>query len=191
MTPSIIDLPAGPEDQRIAALAGAAVGLAVAEAAIPLPFPGIKPGLSNIVTLFVLYRYGWQAAAWVVGLRIVAGALLLGTFLTPTFAMSLAGGVASLLLLALLIRLPNRWFGPVGLSVLAALAHMAAQLLLVDVWLLPDTSLAGMMPFFLSVAWVTGLVNGLATQGLMEYAGVIAKESGPAMNDDVTSGEGR
>ena len=77
MTPSTISLPVSVDDRRIAAMAGAAVGLAVAEAAIPLPFPGIKPGLANIVTLLVLYRYGWRAAAWVVGLRIVAGALLL------------------------------------------------------------------------------------------------------------------
>jgi heptaprenyl diphosphate synthase len=67
MTPSTISLTATAEDRRIAALASAAVGLAIAEAAIPLPIPGIKPGLANIVTLLVLYRYGWRAAAWVVG----------------------------------------------------------------------------------------------------------------------------
>jgi len=164
-------------------MAGAAVGLAVAEAAIPLPFPGIKPGLANIVTLLVLYRYGWRAAAWVVGLRIVAGALLLGTFLTPTFAMSLTGGVASLMLLALLVHLPRAWVGPVGLSVLAAMAHMGAQLLLVDVWLLPNASLAGLLPLFLSVAWLTGLVNGLVTAALMEYAAGTSNGSEHGMRD--------
>ncbi len=143
MTPSTISLTVTAEDRRIAVIASAAVGLAVAEAAIPLPIPGIKPGLANIVTLLVLYRYGWRAAAWVVGLRIVASALLLGTFLTPTFAMSLAGGLASLAVLAMLVRLPRRWFGPVGLSIVAALAHMTAQLLLVDLWLMPGASLAG------------------------------------------------
>ncbi len=170
MTPSIISLTVTAEDRRIAVMASAAVGLAVAEAAIPLPIPGIKPGLANIVTLLVLYRYGWRAAAWVVGLRIVASALLLGTFLTPTFAMSLAGGLASLAVLAMLVRLPRRWFGPVGLSIVAALAHMTAQLLLVGLWLMPGVSLAGILPFFLTVAWVTGLVNGLVTARLMEYA---------------------
>lgn len=170
MTRSTISLPVTGEDRRVAAMAGAAVGLAVAEAAIPLPFPGIKPGLANIVTLLVLYRYGWRTAAWVVGLRVVAGALLLGTFLTPTFAMSLAGGLASLAVLAMLAPLSRRWFGPVGLSILAALAHMTAQLALVDFWLMPGASLAGLLPLFLTVACLTGLVNGLATARLMEYA---------------------
>jgi len=166
-------------DRHIAALAGAAVGLAVAEAAIPLPIPGIKPGLANIVTLLVLYRFGWRAAASVVALRIVASALLLGSFLTPTFAMSVAGGLASLAVLALLARLPERWIGPVGVSVLAALAHMSAQLLLVDAWLLPGASLSGLMPFFLSVAAVTGLVNGVVSAGILEYADAMPDTESP------------
>ncbi len=162
-----LELHASPEDRRVAALAAAAIGLTLAEAAIPLPIPGVKPGLANIVTLVVLYRYGWRTAAWVAGLRIVAGALALGQFLTPAFVLSLAGGLSSLLLLALAIRLPARWFGPVGLSLLAAFAHIGAQLLVVDVWLLPGASILGLMPLFLGAAWITGLVNGLATAHLL------------------------
>jgi len=162
-----LELHATLEDRRVAALAAAAIGLTLAEAAIPLPLPGVKPGLANIVTLVVLYRYGWRTAAWVAGLRIVAGALALGQFLTPAFVLSLSGGVASLLLLALMIRLPARWFGPIGLSVLAAFAHIAAQLLVVDAWLLPGASILGLLPLFLSAAWITGLVNGFAADHLL------------------------
>jgi len=162
-----LELHASPEDRRVAALAAAAIGLTLVEAAIPLPIPGVKPGLANIVTLVVLYRYGWRTAAWVAGLRIVAGALALGQFLTPAFVMSLSGGVASLVLLALAIRLPGRWFGPVGLSVLAAFAHIGAQLLVVDAWLLPGASILGLMPLFLSAAWITGLANGFAANHLL------------------------
>jgi heptaprenyl diphosphate synthase len=162
-----LELHASPEDRRVAALAAAAIGLTLAEAAIPLPIPGVKPGLANIVTLVVLYRYGWRTAAWVAGLRIVAGALALGQFLTPAFVLSLSGGLASLLLLALAIRLPARWFGPIGLSVLAAFAHIGAQLLMVNAWLLPGASILGLMPLFLTAAWITGLVNGLAAAHLL------------------------
>ncbi len=167
MTPSTIELIPSQEDRRIAGLAAAAIGLTLAEAAIPLPIPGIKPGLANIVTLLVLYRYGWRTAAWVAGLRIVAGALALGQFLTPAFVLSLAGGMLSLAVLAAAIHLPTRWFGPVGLSLLAAFAHIGAQLWLVDVWLLPGASILGLLPLFLSAAWLTGLGNGLATAYLL------------------------
>lgn len=168
MTASIIELKASLEDRRIAALAAAGIGLTLIDAAIPLPIPGIKPGLANIVTLLVLYRYGWRMAAWVSLLRIVAGALFLGTFLTPTFALSLAGGIGSLLLLAAANRLPQVWFGPVGLSLLAAFAHVATQLLVVDVWLMPQVSLHGLLPWFLAAAWLTGLANGLVVARMLK-----------------------
>jgi heptaprenyl diphosphate synthase len=172
MTPSTIELRVTAEDRRIAGLAAAAVGLSIAEAAIPLPIPGLKPGLANIVTLLVLVQFGWRMAVWVSLLRIVASALALGTFLTPTFIMSLGGGLASLLALALLMRLPSGWLGPVGLSLLAALAHMSMQLLLVDLWLLPGVSLGGLLPWLLGVAWLTGLLNGIVAARLLKQSTV-------------------
>ena len=62
MTPSTIELTPTAEDRRIARHAAAAIVLTVAEAAIPLPLPGVKPGLANIVTLVVLARWGWREA---------------------------------------------------------------------------------------------------------------------------------
>lgn len=171
MTASTIRLAVDREDRRIAALAAAAVGLTLVEAAIPLPIPGIKPGLANIVTLVVLVRYGWRMAAWVSLLRVVAGALLLGSFLTPTFLLSLAGAVASLAVLAALRGLHPIILGPVGLSVLAAFAHVGAQLAVVDLWLMPGISLIALAPLFLAAAWLTGLVNGLVAARLLTDAG--------------------
>jgi heptaprenyl diphosphate synthase len=101
-------------------------------------------------------------------LRIVAGALALGTFLTPTFVMSLAGGLASLLVLGLVIRLPQRWFGPVGLSVLAAFTHIGTQLGVVGVWLMPGVNLLPLLSVFLGAAWLSGLVNGLVVAKLLK-----------------------
>lgn len=171
MTPSTIELTVTREDRRIATLAALAVGLTLAESAIPLPLPGVKPGLANIVTLIVLYRYGWTAAAWVSLLRIVAGALALGTFLTPTFLMSLTGGLASLFALGFLVNLPEQVAGPVGLSVLAAFAHIAAQLGLVACWLLPGVNLLPLLVLFLGAAWLSGVVNGLVVANLMRRQG--------------------
>lgn len=174
-----IELHASEEDRRVAVLAAAAIGLTLAEAAIPLPVPGVKPGLANIVTLVVLYRYGWRMAAWVAGLRILAGALALGQFLTPAFLLSLSGGIASLAVLAWAMRLPERWFGPVSLSVLAAFAHIGAQLLVVDAWLMPGASLLALLPLFLTAAWITGLGNGLAAAHLLKSNHRPSREPAP------------
>ena len=108
MTRSVIELPVTGEDRRIARLAALAIGLTLAEAAIPSPIPGVKPGLANIVVLTVLLQYGWRAAAWVSALRVLAGGLLLGTLFSPGFWLSAAGALASLMVLGLARHLPER-----------------------------------------------------------------------------------
>ncbi|HMW16695.1 MAG TPA: Gx transporter family protein [Accumulibacter sp.] len=156
-----------PEDHRLAQLAAAAIGLSLIDAAIPLPVPGVKPGLANIVTLIVLAHYGWSAAAWVTGLRVIAGSFLLGHFLSPGFFMSLSGALCSLLLLRAAIMLPGRWFGPVSWSILAALAHLGGQLLLARLWLIPHDGLFLLLPLFAVAALFFGTINGLIAARLL------------------------
>lgn len=167
MTRSVIRLTTTPEDHRIARLAAAAIGLALIDAAIPLPLPGVKPGLSNIVTLIVLARYGWGTAAWVCSLRVIAGGILLGQFLSPGFFMSLTGALLSLLTLAFAIRLPARWFGPVSWSILAAFAHIGGQLLLARLWLIPHNGVFYLVPVFSVAALAFGIINGLIAARLL------------------------
>ena len=156
-----------PDDHRIAKLAAAALGLTLLEAAIPSPLPGVKPGLANIITLVVLMRFGWRSAAWVTILRVMAGSIVLGTFLSPTFVLSLGGAIVSLAMLALAQSLPERWFGTVTLSILAALAHFAGQLAVVYFWLIPHAGIAYLIPIFAGAALLFGTLNGLAAATLL------------------------
>lgn len=167
MTQSVTELAVTAEDRRVAWLATAAVGLSLVDAAIPTPLPGIKPGLANIVTLVVLARYGWGTAVWVSGLRVLAGSLLLGYFLAPGFFLSLTGTTLSLLTLGLARHLPQRWFGPVSLSILAAFAHIGGQLLLARVWLIPHDGVFLLTPVFAGAALVFGTINGLIAAKLL------------------------
>ena len=155
------------DDHRIAKLAALAIGLHIAEAIIPSPLPGVKPGIANIVTLYVLYRFDFATAAWVSLLRVFASSLLLGNFLSPTFVLSLAGAVSSLFALAFGARLPKRWFSPISLSILAAFAHIAGQLLVVRLWLIPHAGIAYLIPVFAAAALIFGLVNGLIAAKLL------------------------
>jgi heptaprenyl diphosphate synthase len=136
------------------------VGLSLIDAAIPMPLPGVKPGLANIVTLLVLARYGWKTAVWVSLLRVFAGALLLGQFLAPGFFLSLAGALCSLILLGAAQYLPRRWFSLISWSLLASFAHIAGQLLLVRLWLIPHDGLFRLTPIFALAALVFGIANG-------------------------------
>lgn len=165
--PGVTRIAVTAEDRRVAWLATAAVGLSLVDAAIPSPLPGVKPGLANIVTLVVLARYGWGTAVWVSGLRVLAGSLLLGYFLAPGFFLSLTGTTLSLLTLGLARHLPQRWFGPVSLSILAAFAHIGGQLLLARLWLIPHDGVFLLTPVFAGAALVFGTINGLIAAKLL------------------------
>lgn len=169
MTPSTTEIELKPtaDDHRVARHAAAAIVLTVAEAAIPLPLPGIKPGLANIITLVVLARWGWREAVWVALLRVLVGSLLLGQFLAPGFFLSLTGGVMSLVVLGVAMHLPKRWFGPVSQSVLAAFAHIGGQVLVARVWLVPHDGVFYLVPVFALAATVFGLANGLIAARLL------------------------
>jgi heptaprenyl diphosphate synthase len=174
MTPSTTEIRITPtaDDHRVARHAAAAIVLTVAEAAIPLPLPGVKPGLANIVILVVLARWGWREAAWVALLRVFVGSLVLGQFLAPGFFLSLAGSLASLAVLGAAMHLPRRWFGPVSHSVLAAFAHIGGRSCVVArLWLVPHDGVFYLVPVFALAATLFGLVNGLVAARLLEAEG--------------------
>jgi len=155
------------EDHRIAKLATVAIALHMLEAVIPSPLPGVKPGIANIVTLYVLFKYGFASAAWVSILRVFASSLLLGQFLSPTFILSLAGALLSLGVLWLSTHLPKKHFGTVSLSIFAAFAHIAGQLIIVRLWLIPHASLAYLVPIFAIATLFFGLINGIIAHKLL------------------------
>jgi heptaprenyl diphosphate synthase len=158
------------DDHRVAKLAALAIGLHLIEAVVPSPLPGVKPGIANIVTLYILYRFDFVTAAWVSFLRVFASSLLFGNFLSPTFVLSLSGAMMSLVALYFVQHLPRRYFGPVSLSILAAFAHMLAQLLVVRFWLIPHAGVAYLMPIFMLAALFFGLINGVVTNILLKRA---------------------
>lgn len=167
MTHSTIKIRTTKEDHQIAKLTALAIGLHVLEAMFPSPLPGVKPGIANIITLYVLVQYGFGTAAWVSLLRVFASSLLLGHFLSPTFILSLSGALFSLAILFLTQYLPKRHFSVISLSILAAFAHIAGQLIVVRLWLIPHTGVAYLIPVFALAALVFGVINGLVSNKLL------------------------
>lgn len=155
-------------DRRIAWLTALALGLHVIEAALPSPLPGVKPGLANVITVVALILYGFTTAAWIGLLRVVAGGLLLGTLFSPTFILSLSGALASLLILWLAHRLSRgHWFGPLGYSVMAGLAHMGAQIGVAYVAFIPNRGVMYLLPLLMTAALAFGIVNGIIARQML------------------------
>ena len=154
------------EDHRIAWLAALAITIHIIESALPTPLPGLKPGLANVITIAVLVQFGWRTAAWVSLLRVVCGSLLLGTFLSPAFILSLGGAVCSMAMLWLAQQLPGKGFSAVGLGVVAALAHMSGQFTLAWLLFIPHPALWRLFPVLLTAALLFGIVSGIIARAM-------------------------
>jgi uncharacterized membrane protein len=178
MTRSTISITTTKEDHQIAKLTALAIGLHILEALFPSPLPGVKPGIANIITLYVLIQYGFGTAAWVSLLRVFASSLLIGQFLSPTFLLSLAGALLSLCVLFFAQHLPKKYFSVITLSILAALAHITGQILVVRIWLIPHTGVAYLVPIFVVAALFFGVLNGLICLKLIAGKEEIQKKSG-------------
>ena len=110
-----------------AILAALAMILSYVEAMVPMPvpIPGIKLGLANLVILLAIYRLGFKYALAINCIRIfVTGLLFTGVF---GILYSLAGGLLSLLVMYLLYR--TGIFSMVGVSMAGGVAHNLGQLL--------------------------------------------------------------
>jgi len=160
------------EDHLIAWLTALAITIHIAESALPSPLPGIKPGLANVITVAVLIKYGWRTAAWVALLRVLAGSLLLGTFLSPTFILSLAGAVCSIGVLGMAAGLtrpfPGWRLGALGYSLLAALAHMGGQFWVAYTLFIPHPGLLHLLPLLMTAAVIFGAVSGIISAAMLK-----------------------
>ena len=132
-----------------------AILLSYVEGLIPVftAIPGMKLGLPNLAVVTALYFYSWREAALVSVVRIAVVGLLFGNLFSVCF--SLAGGLLSLLLMALV-----KWTGLLdctGVSMVGALGHNVGQIA-AAVLLVENVRVAY---YFLPLA-ITGLAAGVA-----------------------------
>lgn len=142
-------------------LAAVALGVYVLEAQIPapIPVPGVKLGLANVVTLTAMALLGRKQALAVLVVRLLLGSMFSGGLSALLY--SLAGGLLAYAVMAALLRALPLWV----VSVLAAIAHNLAQLSLA-VLVTGTPSLFWYGPALLLAAILTGAFTGLAAQYL-------------------------
>jgi heptaprenyl diphosphate synthase len=135
--------------------AALALILAYAEAMLPpiwSAVPGIKIGLPNVMTVFLLYKFGVKDAAIVSLVRILISSMLFGSPLT--LAYSLVGGALSLTLMALFKRIGV--FSTVGVSVIGGISHNIGQIA-VAIFVLGTWKIS----YYLAVLVLTGTLAGV------------------------------
>ncbi|HCC01731.1 MAG TPA: heptaprenyl diphosphate synthase [Ruminococcaceae bacterium] len=151
----------------IGMLCALALVLSALEAMLPpLPMlpPGAKLGLSNIVTMYAAAAVGLVPALCI--------ALLKGLFIgcmqgTVALMMSTAGGLASTLVMWLLLQPKKRPFGIMGLGVAGALTHNMTQL---GVAILLTTPAVGYYaPWLVLFGVLAGILTGLVLRTVAPF----------------------
>jgi len=140
-----------------ALLLALAVALHQLERLLPLPilpYPGVKLGLGNLVTLASLFLLTYRQALLFVLLRVLLTSAL-GSF--SGFLFSLSGALSSFILMSSLAYTWPRHFSLPGLSVAGAVTHNFGQLLVA-------AGLSGSFAFvlYLPVLLFSGIISGLA-----------------------------
>lgn len=136
---------------------------------MPVPIPGVKLGIANLVNVVGLYSIGAVGTAAVSLVRI----LLVGFTFSNMFSMfySLAGGALSLC--AMVAAKKTGAFSKVGVSILGGIFHNIGQLLIAAF----VTKTAGVFAYF-PMLLVAGVITG-AVIGLL--GGMITERISPMM----------
>ena len=146
-------------------LCAIALTILMVEAQIPalVPIPGIKLGLANIVTVFVVFAIGAKEAVLVLAVRIFLGAVFAGNFSTIFYS---AGGGAVAILLTILLKkvLTKKQLWVAG--TLGAIGHSVGQMA-VAVAITATPGLALYLPVMIGISIITGSFTGLCAQFLV------------------------
>lgn len=149
----------------MALLCAIALTIFLVEAQLPplLPLPGVKLGLSNIVTVFAVFALGPGEAAAILFVRIFLGSVFGGNFSTVFY--SAAGGacaIAASIALRRVLKEDQLWVAGCAGAVAHSVGQMAAAIIISG-----TPSLCVYLPLMIVCSVVTGLFTGLCAQFLV------------------------
>ncbi len=135
---------------------------------LPLPVPGIKLGLANLVTISGLYLIGIPGTVLVTILRVVLVGFSFGNPYSMIYGLS--GSFLSLFVMVLAKK--HRWFSAAGISVLGGVFHNIGQVAFAAMIVqtagvfvyLPTLLAAGMM-----AGAIIGILGGIIAERLVNF----------------------
>lgn len=125
-----------------------------------IPIPGIKLGLANIVTVFVVFKYSAKEAAMVVLVRVFLGSLLGGNLMSMLFSL---GGRALCVLGMVTLKhfISDRHIWICG--IIGAVLHNIGQLAVAMI-VMGTFAVFGYLPFLLIGGCIAGAFIGICAQ---------------------------
>ena len=150
-----------------------AMVLSFLETLIPplVSVPGIKLGLANTVTVFLIYFFSVREAATVSFIRVCLSSLLFGS--TVSLLYSASGALLSFIGMALIKLLPIS--SPTSVSICGGVLHNAGQIICAAL-IMENAAIALYLPPLIISGTVTGLAIGaLAALTLKRLSAIFRK----------------
>lgn len=134
------------------------------ETLIPFNFgiPGMKLGLANLLIVILLYKRDAKEALLLSIVRILLAGLIFGNMFSILYSM--AGGILSLLVMALLKK--SQKFSVIGVSIAGGVSHNLGQLA-VAMAVVETYRVGYYFPVLLTAGMVTGLLIGILSNEVL------------------------
>lgn len=154
---------------RLSMLISLSVVISIIESYIPIfnnIIPGLRLGLSNIIILFVLYKYSFKDSMYVSIVRVLLVGLLRTGLFSITFFFSISGAILSITCMHFAKKL--KLLSVVGISIVGSVTHSIGQVL-IAILILKNDSIIYYLPYLLLFSIPTGIITGLITKKVLEY----------------------
>ena len=136
--------------------------LSIIESFVPTYVPGVKLGLANIIILIMIYMYTIKDAFVLLILRVMIVSLLLGSFMSVTFFMSVSGGLFAIITMVILKSLG---FNVISTSISGAVMHGVGQILIAIILIAKESIYY--LPVIMILSIFTGIFTGFITLRFM------------------------
>lgn len=132
---------------------------------MPIPIPGIKLGLPNIIILLSLYTFDLKESFVIMCARVFLSGFLFGSMSSILYA--LAGGTISFLGMAIAVKKSK--LSTVIISVIGAACHNFGQVIVAALVVWNLNLFLYYFPILLILSIPTGLITGILLTLLMRY----------------------
>ena len=145
------------------------VVISIIESYIPIlnnVIPGLRLGLSNVIIIFVLYKYGFKDSLYVSIVRVFLVGLLRTGIFSVSFFFSLSGAIFSIIFMYIVKKI--KIFSVIGISIIGSVTHSIGQIL-VAIVMLNNENIIYYLPYLLIFSIPTGIITGIIANKILKY----------------------
>lgn len=154
---------------KLSMLISLSVVISIIESYIPIfnnIIPGLRLGLSNVIILYVLYKYSFKESIYVSLVRVLLVGLLRTGLFSITFFFSLSGAILSIISMYIVKKI--KLLSIIGVSIVGSITHSIGQIL-IAILLLKNNTIIYYLPYLLIFSIPTGILTGIITKKVLDY----------------------